>query len=69
VLRNLRSLGHSVMVIEHDEHVIASADYVIEFGPGPAEQGGQVVFEGSPIELRKAKTAWGEILDKAQLCR
>ena len=51
VLRRLRDLGNTVLVIEHDLEMIAEADYVIDFGPGAGKHGGQVVASGSPAEV------------------
>jgi excinuclease ABC subunit A len=51
VLRRLRDLGNTVLVIEHDLDMIASADYVIDFGPGAGKHGGQVVAAGTPAEV------------------
>ncbi|MBN1888514.1 MAG: excinuclease ABC subunit UvrA [Thermoflexales bacterium] len=48
VLRQLRDLGNTVLVIEHDLDVVRAADYVIDMGPGAGEGGGQVVVAGSP---------------------
>src|SRR4030043_771955 len=50
-LKRLRDLGNTVIVVEHDEETIRSADYIIDMGPGPGEKGGEVVFSGSPEEL------------------
>jgi len=50
-LRRLRDLGNTVVVVEHDEETIRSADYVIDLGPGAGEHGGQVIFEGTPARL------------------
>ncbi|MGQ9509853.1 MAG: excinuclease ABC subunit UvrA [Thermodesulfobacteriota bacterium] len=50
-LKRLRDLGNTVIVVEHDEETIRSADYVIDMGPGPGEKGGEVVFAGSPEAL------------------
>lgn len=61
-LRELVRLGNSVYVIEHDEDVLMQADQVIEFGPGPGEQGGRIVFQGPPADLRAASTNWGNVL-------
>jgi excinuclease ABC subunit A len=55
VLKRLRDLGNTVIVVEHDEETIRSADYVIDMGPGPGEKGGEVVFAGSPEELTEAE--------------
>lgn len=54
-LRRLRDLGNTVIVVEHDEETIRSADYVIDMGPGPGEKGGEVVFAGPPTLLLKAR--------------
>lgn len=53
VLRRLRDLGNTVLVIEHDLEMIAAADYVIDFGPGAGKHGGQVVAAGTPAEVRE----------------
>jgi excinuclease ABC subunit A len=50
-LKRLRDLGNTVIVVEHDEETIRSADYVIDMGPGPGERGGKVVFAGPPKAL------------------
>jgi excinuclease ABC subunit A len=55
VLKQLRDLGNTVIVVEHDEETIRSADYVIDMGPGPGEKGGEVVFAGPPEELMEAE--------------
>ena len=47
-LKHLRDLGNSVLVVEHDEEAIRSADYVVDMGPGAGEHGGEVVAEGTP---------------------
>jgi excinuclease ABC subunit A len=51
VLRRLRDLGNTVLVIEHDLEMIAAADFVIDFGPGAGKHGGQVVAAGTPAEV------------------
>jgi len=50
-LRHLRDLGNSVIVVEHDEDMIRSADFVVDMGPGAGEHGGQVVSQGTPAEI------------------
>ena len=55
VLKRLRDLGNTVIIVEHDEETIRSADHIIDMGPGPGEKGGEVVFSGSPEELMKAE--------------
>jgi excinuclease ABC subunit A len=54
-LKRLRDLGNTVIVVEHDEETIRSADYIIDMGPGPGEKGGEVVFSGPPETLMKAE--------------
>jgi len=51
VLRRLRDLENTVLVIEHDLETIAAADYVVDFGPGAGKHGGQVVAAGTPAEV------------------
>ncbi len=50
-LTNLRDLGNTVIVVEHDEEAIRSADFVIDLGPGAGVHGGEIVFAGPPSEL------------------
>jgi excinuclease ABC subunit A len=50
-LARLRDLGNTVVVVEHDEETIRSADYVIDLGPGAGEHGGQLIFQGTPAKL------------------
>ncbi|WP_035384131.1 excinuclease ABC subunit UvrA [Ferriphaselus sp. R-1] len=51
-LKRLRDMGNSVIVVEHDEDAIQTADYVVDMGPGAGEHGGQVVAHGVPEEIR-----------------
>ncbi len=53
-LKHLRDLGNSVIVVEHDQDAILTADYVVDMGPGAGEHGGQIVAQGSPDEIRRA---------------
>jgi excinuclease ABC subunit A len=50
-LENLRDIGNTVIVVEHDKDMIQSADYVVDLGPGAGEHGGEVVAAGSPKKL------------------
>ncbi len=50
-LARLRDLGNTVVVVEHDEETIRTADYVIDLGPGAGEHGGHVIFQGPPAQL------------------
>ena len=52
-LARLRDLGNTVVVVEHDEETIRTADYVVDLGPGAGEHGGHVIFQGSPGDLLK----------------
>ncbi|MBI4652476.1 excinuclease ABC subunit UvrA [Candidatus Desantisbacteria bacterium] len=52
-LKELRDLGNSVIVVEHDEETMLSADYIIDLGPGAGERGGKLVFCGHPDDLLK----------------
>jgi excinuclease ABC subunit A len=54
-LKRLRDLGNTVIVVEHDEETIRSADYIIDMGPGPGERGGEVVFTGPPDALMETE--------------
>ena len=55
VLKRLRDLGNTVIVVEHDEDIIRSADWLIDIGPGAGRLGGEVVYSGPPKGLAKAK--------------
>ncbi len=55
-LSRLRDLGNTVVVVEHDEETIRTADYVIDLGPGAGEHGGHVIFQGTPADLLAAAT-------------
>jgi len=62
-LKRLRDLGNSVLVVEHDAETILAADHVIDMGPGAGVLGGEVVFEGSPDQLkRQPGSATGQYL-------
>jgi len=54
-LHYLRDLGNTVLVVEHDEDAITSADYVVDIGPGAGNAGGEVVAAGTPKEILKSK--------------
>ena len=55
VLRKLQEIGNTVVVVEHDEEILRAADYLIDIGPDAGTFGGQVVFQGSPSDI-KAQT-------------
>jgi excinuclease ABC subunit A len=51
-LKRLRDVGNSVIVVEHDEETMEEADWIVDFGPGAGEHGGEIVAEGTPAQLR-----------------
>jgi excinuclease ABC subunit A len=55
-LKNLRDIGNTVLVVEHDKDMIMNADHVIDMGPAAGEHGGEVVGQGTPEEFSKAQT-------------
>ena len=58
-LRKLRDWGNTVIVVEHERGTIEAADHVVDFGPGAGRQGGHVVFEGTPKQLRSCESLTG----------
>ncbi|HQO76905.1 MAG TPA: excinuclease ABC subunit UvrA, partial [Thermodesulfobacteriota bacterium] len=56
-LKRLRDLGNSVLVVEHDEATIRTADWIVDMGPQAGTQGGRVIFSGSPEELVASETS------------
>ena len=50
-LKRLKNLGNTVVVVEHDEETILSADHVVDIGPGAGEHGGKVIAQGTPQEI------------------
>ena len=56
-LRTLRNLGNTILVVEHDQETMESADQVIDLGPGAGEHGGEVIFSGPPKELLKCRSS------------
>lgn len=62
-LNRLRDLGNSVIVVEHDEEVIKSADYIVDFGPLAGKDGGQVIAQGTLAQIKKnSNSLTGEYL-------
>ena len=61
-LKQLRDMGNSVIVVEHDEDMMRQADYIIDIGPKAGRLGGHIVFSGTPAELRKADTLTAKYL-------
>lgn len=67
-LKNLRDLGNSVLVVEHDEDTIRAADYLLDIGPGAGVHGGRVVAMGTPDEVAKQKDSiTGRYLSGAEM--
>ncbi len=64
VLRSLVEMNCSVIVIEHNLDVIRQSDWVIELGPEGGKEGGAIVFEGTPEQLKKSPTWTGKFLKK-----
>ena len=62
MLKKLRDLGNTVIVIEHEQDIVFSADRVIEIGPGAGQHGGRVMFEGTAKQLLQSHTLTGEYL-------
>src|SRR6185437_14586080 len=61
-LHRLRDLGNTVIVVEHDEEAILSADYVVDLGPGAGVHGGNIVAAGSPLDVAKSASLTGQYL-------
>jgi excinuclease ABC subunit A len=61
-MHRLRDAGNTLVVVEHDPAVMVAADRIIDMGPGPGEKGGEIVFDGSTDELRRAETLTGAYL-------
>ena len=61
-LKQLRDMGNSVIVVEHDEDMMRQADYIVDIGPKAGRLGGHIVFEGTPAELLKADTLTAKYL-------
>ncbi len=68
-LRRLRDLGNTVLVVEHDEETIRSADWVIDMGPGAGIHGGEIVAQGPPEEIIAQGTLTGQYLSGARRVR
>ena len=61
-MARLRDAGNTLVVVEHDPAVMLAADRIIDLGPGPGTQGGRIVFDGTPDELKGAETLTGAYL-------
>jgi excinuclease ABC subunit A len=62
-LKQLRDMGNTVIVVEHDEDIMRNADFIVDIGPGAGRKGGQVVFQGTPMELIKKDTLTASYLN------
>jgi excinuclease ABC subunit A len=56
-LVHLRNLGNTLVLVEHDREVIAAADYLLDFGPGAGERGGEITAQGTPKQVMRAKAS------------
>jgi excinuclease ABC subunit A len=63
-LSDLRNMGNTVIVVEHDLEIIEKADHIIDMGPGPGIRGGEIVFKGPPEEIKTANSITGKWLSK-----
>jgi excinuclease ABC subunit A len=66
VLQNLRDLGNTVIVVEHDEDMIMAADYLVDMGPKAGRFGGEVVFSGQASAIKSANTLTSDYLNGIQ---
>ena len=62
-LRELRDIGNTVIVVEHDKDMMLAADYIIDIGPRAGRKGGEVVFQGTPADMLKAHTLTASYLN------
>ncbi len=65
-LKELRDLGNTVIVVEHDEDMMRSADWIVDIGPRAGRKGGEVVFQGTPQEMLKTDTITAQYLNGQQ---
>ncbi len=67
-LKELRDLGNTVIVVEHDRDMMLNADYVVDIGPRAGRKGGEVVFQGTPADLLKTDTLTARYLNGTVRC-
>ena len=67
-LKELRDLGNTVIVVEHDRDMMLAADWIIDIGPRAGRKGGEVVFQGTPEELLKSDTLTAKYLNGSLRC-
>ena len=65
-LKELRDLGNTVIVVEHDEDMMRSADWIVDIGPRAGRKGGEVVFQGTPQEMLQTVTITAQYLNGQQ---
>ncbi len=63
-LKKIRDIGNTVIVVEHDQEMMQSSDHIIDIGPKAGIKGGEIVFQGSPIKMKLAKTLTSKYLNK-----
>jgi excinuclease ABC subunit A len=56
-LKHLRDLGNTLVLVEHDREVIAAADYLLDFGPGAGDRGGEITAQGTPKQVTRSKAS------------
>lgn len=61
-LKNLRDIGNSVLVVEHDKDIMLAADYLFDIGPGAGKHGGEIVAEGEPLKIYNSKSETSKYL-------
>ncbi len=67
-LKQLRDLGNTVIVVEHDKDMMLAADYIVDIGPRAGRKGGEVVFQGTPDEMLKTNTITAQYLNGSACC-
>ena len=64
-LKELRNLGNTVIVVEHDKDMMLAADYIVDIGPRAGRKGGEVVFQGTPTKMLRQQTITADYLNGA----
>ncbi len=64
-LKQLRDMGNTIIIVEHDEQMMREADYIVDIGPKAGRLGGQVMFQGTPEELLKTDTLTAQYLKQS----